>query len=73
MLLDTRNENIYDLGVGISIYPRMICTQFGWDCPAGSGEDFKKFQCIFTILLLSPIAIHLNNFECLRMICVKFG
>jgi hypothetical protein len=39
-----------------SLYPRIICTKFDWIWPADSGKDlFFKHQCIFTLLLLSPL------------------
>jgi hypothetical protein len=44
-----------------SIHPRIICAKFDWIWPAGSEEeDFKNFQCIFTLLLLSPLGERLS-------------
>ena len=33
----------------------MLCAKFGWNWLVGSREDFNHRQCIFTILLLSPL------------------
>jgi hypothetical protein len=43
-----------------SLYQRMICITHDWIRPAGSGEDFKKNQCIFTLSLLSPLGEELS-------------
>ena len=39
-----------------SIYPRMLCTKFGWNWPSSFKERILKyFQYNFTISLLSPL------------------
>jgi hypothetical protein len=39
-----------------SLHRRIICTKFDWFWQAGSGKDFfLKFECNFTLLLLSPL------------------
>ena len=37
------------------LYIRISCAQFGWNCPSGSGEDFKFHQCICGTLLVSSL------------------
>jgi hypothetical protein len=65
----------------------MICTQFGWNRPAGSGqEDLKKKISVFLLFcyylpLGEVIALHalqgfiwaILNAQHLRVICVKSG
>jgi hypothetical protein len=39
-----------------SLHPRIICTKFDWILSLLVLEKiFKNFQCIFTLLLLSPL------------------
>ena len=55
---------------------KMLCAKFSWNWPRCSGEVcFKNCQCIFDMLLLSPLekrrGISLKQpFPCKRMLCV---
>jgi hypothetical protein len=49
-----------------SLHQMIICAKFDWIWPAGSKEEdfFFNFQCIFTLLLLSPLGERLSpSFE----------
>ena len=63
-----------------SIYPRMLCTKFGWNWSSSFKERiFEYFQYNFPISLLSPLWEGLSpawtnlNLLLLRMLCAKFG
>ena len=51
------------------LYPRMLCTEFGWNWPRVSGkEDFLNFVNVFSLIfnylpLEKDRALHLNKFE----------
>ena len=67
-----------------SLYPRMNCVKFGWNWPSGSGGKIFEFrQCIFAILLSSPLWKRVGLFieqtwipftqECIVSSLIKIG